>query len=381
VRGCSRVSEGCRNCYAERQAARFAQPGSSYAEVMERSEANPEGPFHAFVRIFHGHPQWTGRIELVEKHLEDPLHWKQPRRIFVNSMSDLFHEALPDEAIDRVFAVMALCPQHTFQVLTKRPKRMLEWFERGGPRKSDIPQFDFAGCAVNTFARRLLIDRKELPEDEFTEENNPWIERLPWLHASGPMLMWPLSNVWLGVSVEDQKTADERIPLLLQTPAAVRFVSYEPALGPVDFSRFIFPRCMNCDALLQPARGGREIGIDASLPCGCKYCWHCADNRGRHEDHDSLPPHGSPIVDWIIVGGESGPGARPFDIAWARKTIAQCKATGTACFVKQLGAHVVQDGERRKKADKKGGDMHEWPHDVRVRQFPNEREFLRGRAL
>jgi protein gp37 len=138
---------------------------------------------------------------------------------------------------------------------------------------------------------------------------------------------WPMKNLWLGVSVEDQKTADERIPLLLQTPAAVRWVSYEPALGPVDFGRYL------------PSDG---------------YGQSCA---------------GEPI-NWVVAGGESGPGARPFRTEWARDVIAQCKAAGVPCFVKQLGAHVIQDGERRIKQDKKGGDMHEWPHDLRVREYP-----------
>jgi len=228
VRGCSRVSEGCRNCYAERQAARFKDVGQ---------------PFHQFVkRHVNGEPRWTGKVELVEKHLDDPLHWKIPRRIFVNSMSDLFHEALPDEVIDRVFAVVTLCPQHAFQVLTKRPERMLSY------------------CSSNaTLGRLVSLVAKSIGIEGVT---------VNWTWKDDGFTGVHFPNVWLGVSVEDQKTADERIPLLLQTPAAVRFVSYEPALGPVDW---------------------RQI------------------------------PH----LDWVIVGGESGPGARPFDIAWARNTIAQ----------------------------------------------------------
>lgn len=156
VRGCSRVSEGCRNCYAERMAARFSKPG-------------------------------------------------EPFRVFVNSMSDLFHEALPASAIDRVFAVMADARAHTFQVLTKRPKRMLAYLSGG-------PQPAIGGWLKGNHHQCV-------PDQTYNE--------------------WPLPNVWLGVSVEDQKTADERIPLLLRTPAALRFVSYEPALGPVDFRRWL----------------------------------------------------------------------------------------------------------------------------------------------
>lgn len=151
---------------------------------------------------------------------------------------------------------------------------------------------------------------------------------------SRPEFQWPLPNVWLGVSVEDQATADERIPLLLRTPAAVRFVSYEPALGPVNLLRYM------------------------SVPLAE------IDNPGA-------------MLDWVIVGGESGPGARPFDIQWARNTVAQCKAAGVACFVKQVGSVPMERGERwryePKLKDRKGGDWEEWPEDLRVREFPEVR--------
>ena len=227
---------------------------------------------------------------------------------------------------------MALCPQHTFQVLTKRPERMLKY---GHPD------------AVDAAIVKLLGETSRRAE-----------------------FQWPLPNVWLGVSAENQETADERIPLLLQTPAAKRFVSYEPALGLVDLARYMFDRCMNCDALLKPAPNGREIGMDAALPCGCKYCWHCADNRGRHEDHDEDPPHGTDKLDWVIVGGESGPDARPFDAQWALNVIAQCKAAGVACFVKQLGADPLMPLGASEPRDRKGGNWDEWPADLRVREFP-----------
>ena len=184
VRGCSRVSQGCVNCYAERTAARFAGDGASAEEVAE-GDYYPAGPFHGFVQITNGHPQWTGKVELVEKHLEDPLHWKKPKRVFVNSMSDLFHEALPYLYVRRVLDVIQQAPWHTYQVLTKRAAGMREVME------------------------------------QYYDEN---------FDSIGPE---PMKHLWLGVSVEDQKSADERIPMLLQTPVAVRFVSYEPALGPV----------------------------------------------------------------------------------------------------------------------------------------------------
>jgi len=278
TRGCSRVSEGCRNCYAERIAARFSQGfGDSHKE---------QGTFAGYAIQTESGPRWTGKVELIESKLLEPLHWKKPRRVFVNSMSDLFHENLPVEAIDRIFAVMALTPNITYQVLTKRAGRMREYLQ--------LTQ----SCAV---------------------PKGSWADLLP------------LPNVWLGVSVENQPTADERIPELLRTPAALRFVSYEPALADVDFTRWLA-----CDG-------------------------HLARTFGNE------------FLDWGIIGGESGPGARPFDLNWARNTIRQFKAAGVPLFVKQVGSHVIQDGERRIKADKKGGDMHEWPHDIRVREFPTVR--------
>lgn len=281
TRGCSRVSEGCQNCYAERIAARFS--------------GEPDGPFYAFARQ---HPaRWTGRIELLPDKLSEPLHWRKPCRVFVNSMSDLFHQKLSDEEIDRAFAVMALAGRHTFQILTKRPERMLAYLERCG------------GSA------------------RYWTTATPLGWSLQWEDLS--LVRFPLPNVWLGVSVEDQATADERIPLLLQTPAALRFVSYEPALEPVNL-RLIERKALG----------------------------------------------------WVIVGGESGPGARRFDVDWARDVIRQCRAWDVPCFVKQLGAHVTGPdpgatsefdiGCRRtiQLRDLKGGDPSEWPADLRIREFP-----------
>jgi protein gp37 len=314
VRGCSRVSEGCRNCYAERVAARFS--GSREWGAKGGPLHRGGDPFFGFATVTPSGPRWTGKVELVEEHLADPLRWKKPKRIFVNSMSDLFHENLPDEAIDRVFAVMASCPQHTFQVLTKRAANM----------------------------RRVMTEMYGRYASRWTS--------------------WPLPNVWLGVSVEDQATADARIPLLLQTPAAVRFVSYEPALGHVDFMPWLTAICSQC---------GQAYSERA---CGPTHAvvWNMRGRTGNR-------------LDWIIAGGESGPGARPFDIHWARDVIAQCKEAGVACFVKQLGAApsessaacyfegVQLEGLRAQLLhvtlkDRKGGDWDVWPPDLRVREFP-----------
>jgi protein gp37 len=233
IRGCTRVSEGCRNCYAEAVAARFSGPGLPYEGLARPTPAGP---------------RWTGEVRLIEKHLGDPLRWAKPRRIFVNSMSDLFHERLEDDTIDRIFAVMAECPQHTFQVLTKRPQRMLDYLGNGG-------------------GAHLRI----------------------WCRAGEPATMpWPLPNVWLGVSAEHQSAADERIPRLLATVAAVRFVSAEPLLGHINLYPFM--------------RLGRGL-------------------------------------DWVIVGGESGPNARPMHPDWARSIRDQCLARSVAFFFKQWGEY------------------------------------------
>ena len=321
VRGCSRVSEGCRNCYAEKQAARFSGPGQ---------------PYEGLIQITSGGPRWNGEVKFVEEHLADPLRWKRPRRIFVNSMSDLFHEALSNEQIAAIFGVMAAASQHTFQVLTKRAKRMREWFAWLAPTKA--AEQDRAAAACVDRARDLL--RPHLGPADLA----PW--ETPTVLARGWTEPWPLPNVWLGVSVEDQKSADERIPLLLETPAAVRWVSYEPALGPVDF---------------EPWLG--EQGFESGGPCG----W---------------VPTGEGLS-WVVVGGESGLGARPFDLAWARSTIAACKAAGVPCFVKQLGARpytvsppggdLAINGVEMRLGDRKGGDPAEWSEDLRVREWPEAR--------
>ena len=300
LRGCSRESEGCRHCYAERVASRFSGPGLPY-EGLARDG------------------RWTGKVRFIEEHLADPLRWQKPRRIFVNSMSDLFHPNVPDEWIDRIFAVMAISPRHTFQVLTKRPKRMLRYL-------SDRHTEERTARASVFFVPNAALTAKGIEADLQQEAMVGWAE-------------WPLPNVWLGVSVEDQRTADERVPLLLQTPAAVRFVSYEPALGPVDFT----------DIVLERSAGG-ETHFDA-LTCDVP-----AEDDG---------PYLGRTLDWIIVGGESGQNARLFDVEWARRTRDACKRAGVAFFYKQGGA------SNRCAHDSNGGHLECFPIDLQVREFPD----------
>lgn len=197
IAGCSRMSEGCRNCFAERLAARGLPGFEGLARFVDRTGGTREA-------------RWTGAVEVREHLMDQPYRWRRPRRIFVNSMADLFHDAVPDEVIDRVFGVMAGASRHTFQILTKRPERMRRYLARwqscgkrmGWHTPEGSKPTSYGGSAVHM-----------IPSDQ-----------------------WPLPNVWLGVSVEDQVTADVRIPYLLSTPAAIRFISFEPALGFADIA-------------------------------------------------------------------------------------------------------------------------------------------------
>lgn len=294
IRGCSRVSKGCEHCYAERVAHRFGGVGK---------------PYEGLTHIVNARPVWTGKIALAEKHLLDPLKWRgrklyhpdHPRsvgsepgmRIFVNSMSDLFHGNVSDEWIDRIFAVMALCPQHTFQVLTKRPKRMLEYLSDAG-----IMQRILDAAIVLLEVRNAQKRRAKLRD---------WDD--PAWH------FWPYDNVHLGVSVEDQKTANERIPLLLQTPAAVRFISAEPLLGEIDLH---------------------------SIPDGVAGYYDLAYSRGPGRFDRQSHRVSDDRLDWVIVGGESGPGARPMHPDWARKLRDQCVRAVVPFFFTQWGEWTSQ---------------------------------------
>lgn len=258
VSGCAKVSAGCKHCYAEREWGRLQHLENYAGRASTDVGCHPD-------------------------RLDQPLRWKRPRKIFVNSMSDLFHEAVPDWFIDRVFAVMALAKQHTFQVLTKRPERMLAYMTRLG--KSAKLLDDAARTMGYTF--------------EFRGQY---------------LVAWPIPNVWLCVSVEDQPTADERIPLLLRTPAAVRGISAEPLLGPVDLGF------------------GSPLGEDQDSSVGC---YPCGSGAGRHE-HFISETCGRGI-NWVVVGGESGPKARPMHPDWARSLREQCEDAGVPFFFKQTG--------------------------------------------
>lgn len=365
VRGCRRVSEGCQNCYAETMAARFCGEGQPYEGLAKRTPAGP---------------RWTGEGMVVEHHLDDPLRWTKPRAVFVNSMSDLFFEAFSFETIAAVFGVMAAATDHVFMVLTKRPARMVEFFEwldeKAEQCKRVFPN-DSADWRRHQTMHGAAVSKLGISKD---------------CHHGGP---WPLPNVWLGVSVENQDAADERIPLLLQTPAAVRFLSCEPLLGPVEL------RCVEAPTNSEWACelcAARECSTSIDALSNEAYCW-C--------DRPMLD-FGRPSIDWVIAGGESGPGARPSFLGWYESIVEQCQAAGVPVFVKQLGADPVREQTKEEfcqqwdgffdedeqrfltpaeKYDKtysdkrfpvtslnlkhsKGGDINEWPKRLRVREFP-----------
>jgi protein gp37 len=279
--GCDKISPGCKNCYAIKDVHRMAGNPNPKIAAANQGLTVIEG----------GHPNWTGEVRFLPERLTIPLRRKKPTRYFVDSLSDLFHEGFTWPQIEHVFDVMKRTPRHTYQILTKRAENMED------------------------FARYFSLSNGE-----------------------------PLSNVWLGVSAETQKHADERIPHLLRTPAAVRFVSLEPLLGPISLQDF--------------------------LPGRVNPHW-----SGHADDC----PYSYWGLNWVIVGGESGPGARPCETDWIRDILRQCKDAGVPCFVKQLGADpllprntILHPRARRtlKLRDRKGGNMEEWPADLRVREMP-----------
>ena len=304
-----------------KQAHRFSGPGKPYAGLTKLSN---------------GGPVWTGEVRTVPKNLDQPLRWRKPRRVFVDSMSDLFHEAVPDEFIFAVLGVAALTPHHTFQILTKRAERMHDLLTcfRG------LEDAAVKSCVGNALSRIGILA----------------VDHVNWT--------WPLPNVWLGVSAEDQARLDERVPLLLQTPAAVRWVSAEPLLGPLDFAKV---RAESYRTLPdEPPLADMLINALSGQFCGA---WHGRETRMFPGDSKG------PCLDWIVVGGESGPGARRCDVAWIRDIIRQCGEAGTAVFVKQLGARPISEGPFNVRQpgirDRKGKDPAEWPEDLRVRDWPS----------
>lgn len=356
--GCSKISVGCANCYAEKIAVRLA--------------ANPTTPWYKDV-IADG--EWNGKTVLVAHKLTEPLKTKKTSMIFVGSMTDLFHESVPYAWLDKIFAVMALCPQHTFLALTKRHDRMKEYVCNAAAESG--------GGVWSTAYNDISYS--------FT---------------------WPLPNVWLGVTAENQARVDERVPILLDTPAAKRFVSIEPMLGAVDTSRWIRPT-----AMMQPGKAPKtwsEWNAKKLWPDWVPEKWRShiegfwSESYGRSPVawlksaiQNNCPPHGAMMTDtsplgskipvtgrflhtwnnmcvliddggkphvtstpvkhlfdpgprsaayapisWLICGGETGPGARPMHPDWARGLRDQCIAGGVPFFFKHWGEWAPRSGHR-----------------------------------
>ena len=300
--GCTKASAGCDHCYAETEAQR----------------------------------RWSGRsfedIRFHEDRLAMPLRWQRRRRIFVNSMSDLFHPKISDGQIMRVLDVMFRAYRHTFLVLTKRPERMRRFMRAWG----DVSGEDFgkpklvrgpeATRAAHPSPRGQLF--ADMLEAMGTPPPGAAYPTFDWMEGMNGWPAYPV-NTWLGVSVEDQKTADRRVPVLLDTPAAVRFLSVEPLLGPVELTAEHLHR----------------------------------DRAGDGEPDDRK------TIDWVIVGGESGPAARPCDTAWVRQLVEQCTKAGVPVFVKQLGRRPTGDALEGD-AGPKGGNFEAFPADLQRREMP-----------
>jgi protein gp37 len=274
--GCSKISEGCANCYAEKMAYRLARMRKKqYQKVVRRDNGG-----------------WIGKTAFVESALEKPLHWKEPRMIFVCSMADLFHESVPFTWIGKIINIINLCPQHIFQILTKRSERMREFCS-----ESILPAWT-------------------------------GLSQLP-------------SNLWIGVTAENQKTADIRIPTLLQIPAAKRFISIEPCLEEIDFTEYKEEqyKCKGC---------GEFYSHDGDMTCN-----HC----GYAEAETEYSIHG--LIDWVIVGCESEPKRRPCKLEWIESIEAQCHVAGVPIFVKQMEIN-----------GKVEHDINKFPKHLQYQEYP-----------
>ena len=367
TRGCQRVSEGCRHCWAERMAARLSGPGRPYEGLIEpvhsvvhtdeyRDETGAYCGQRDYVTAVG--PRWTGRARFVPEMLERPLRWRKPRRIAVSLMGDVFHNDITNEQIAAVFGVAAACPDHQFLILTKRPQRMLEWFTWIQTHRG--PGIPFGGAEfaaeeaietvwpeganeawnVRSFAEPIVGKRLDIRCDKS--------------NLDSPAVPWPLPNVFVGISAENQQTLEERWQYLARVPAAVRWISLEPLLGPVDLHQQITRFC-GCPQAAAPD------------PC----------DDWKAGDACQFEP---PRAHWIVAGGESGPRARPSNVQWYRSIRRQCHEADVPFHMKQLGACPVRthNGKRQMEVtatrypitDSKGAVMKDWPPDLRIREWP-----------
>ena len=312
--GCTKISTGCKHCYAETAAASpRLQQFPRYQKVITNGK-------------------WNGETCLVESVLEKPLHWKQPQIIFVNSMGDMFHPTIPFTWIDKILAISVLCQQHTFQILTKYSSRMAEYFS-----------LNFANRIECIFceAHSMLLAKYngDIPENIETAFNDLWEVE-------------PLKNVWLGVTVEHQDLADARILDLLKCPSVIKFISVEPMLSNVNIKQYLSlrMRCIgdNCCGYTGPSYEFVNTKKDGAYAC-----------PGCNKNHSYLITES---INWVICGGESGKGARLIYPDWARRLLLQCKAAGVPFFMKQMGGYP----------DKRG-KLIDIPEDLRVREMPEVR--------
>lgn len=317
--GCSDASTDCKFCYAKREAHRLAGNPNPKIQLAYEGLTKRVGDV----------TKWTGVVRLLEDRLTQPLSWRRPRLIFVNSMSDLFHEALPFSDIDKVFAIMLACQvydgiDHTFQVLTKRASRAREYLS-ADPLEL-VQRWAYAADYLTT------------PKDEdsiFSELvyglcSGKWDahgigigEQSPWSH---PENVFPLRNLWLGTSCGNQELAEARVSDLVETPAAVRFVSCEPLLGPIDL---------------------RDIN-------GALATWW---------QNGNIDCVGAGKLDWVIAGAESGPGVRPMHEAWVRDLRDQCTDADVAFFYKQK---IGDDGRKVELPELDGRSWKEFPASMEV---------------
>lgn len=261
IRGCSPVSPGCAHCYAARQARRMSGPGGAYEGLVTSTG------------------KWTGSVSFVASKLLEPITWSKPRRVFVNSMSDLCHSGVSLEVLVKIWAVMRATPRHTYQILTKRPESL-------------------AMTRSKQFAGLLELESERLAE------------RMQWCHADGDG-SFPLSNVHEITSCENQAWAAKRIPWILGSSAIVIGVSLEPLLGPIDLTH------IDAESAGHPTMS-------------------CVDALTGGQSDMGRPCPDVPSLQWVIVGCESGPGRRPCELDWIRDIVRQCRSAGVPCFVKQV---------------------------------------------
>lgn len=374
VVGCTKISAGCKNCYAK---TIHDNRHKAFKEGKLQNVTQYAVPFE--------------KVQLMHDRLTYPLSWKKPRKVFVNSVSDLFHEDVPFGFIDQVFAIMARTPQHTYQVLTKRPERMAEYLG-------------------NRMLRSVHISAESMKQQsKDAGQGGRYFRGTPPFHDP------PLPNVWLGTSVENQAAANERIPHLLRCDAQVRFLSMEPLLGPVDI---VAAMGEPSDEDWDQVNAEDDANDDAGEPeefveeCEQECDWiNFGNDLVVNREHVAWRQHRlmrarmkkmARELDWVIIGGESGHKPRPFVIQFARNIIRDVQSAGrqqnaedtVRVFVKQLGSNPVDAGEVRcshcfyyfkdrehttpslehpmpiKLKDHMGGEPNEWPEDLRIREWP-----------